>query len=373
MVYDGEHPPTLSFSAPNANDTTLSGLTLSFPGAADLNGLPYVGTGPLVVGNSVETVALTAQAREPDAIISVTYQSADSGEAAPYNPGDFVPLSVGENRFRLTVTKGEDSQVHTLVILRKEEESRDIPGEVAGLIDGLKTVTGDAPYTDWILAMYAAGLSITPEQLNIYLSAALTSIDNFVDNGAGSPGAMAKIAIALTALGIDVRQIPDPDGGAAIDLVRAVAANDLTTNPVYGAPYLLSLYDLGNYEIPENAANSREDLIDAILGAEAAWTEWGVDGIGMVLPALAPYYNAKEDVNGIALSKCQEVTAAINRALQILSASQTVDGGFGPPNSNTVATVLIGLNAIGINAHTDERFNRRHLGIDEFALLPHRG
>jgi hypothetical protein len=358
MVYDGTNPPALTFSVPSAVDTTLDTLTLTFPGGAAISGLPYVGAGGMSVSNSIESVSLAASENDVSATIEATYKDADDEYSSSYTLGDSVNLAVGANTFRLVVTNGEESQTHTLIITRQPAGVRNIPNEVAAVINGVKAVTGDAPYTDWILAMNAAGLTPTASEKATYLAGVLTVVDNFADSGTGNPATMAKIAIALTSLGIDARQIPDPDGGAAIDLVRAAAeAFDVVRySPVYGAPYLLSLYDLGNYEIPAGAAYTRLELINAILAAEADWTDWGVDGIGMVLPALAPYYNASAAVNGIELAKCQEVTAAVDRALVIASGAQTIDGGFGAPNSNTVSTVITGLNAIDIDSNSDSDF-----------------
>ncbi len=358
MVYDGKNAPALSFDAPSANDTTLSSLTLTFPGAAASNGLHYVGTGGMSVGHAVESVMLTAAPNASEATVTATYQDADDAAASDYALAASVPLAIGDNRFKLTVANGMDTQSYTLVLTRKPVEARSIPNEAAAVISGVKSVTGDAPYTDWILAMNAAGLSPTEAQLQTYLAAVLEAVNDFVDNGKGNPATMAKIAIALTALGIDARQVPDPDGGEAIDLVKAAAVAYPVKEdayPVYSAPYLLSLYDLGNYEIPADAASTRLELINAILGAEADWTAWGYDGVGMVLPALAPYDNAIVPVKGVDLATCQKVTEAVERALVTLSAAQTIDGGLGAPNSSTVSTVITGLSAIGVNANTDSR------------------
>lgn len=345
-------------SAPSKNDTTLSALPLTFPGNAVSDGVSYLGTSGMHVGTDVQSVTLSATAKDSKATTTATYKAADAPAASAYTLGESAALAVGDNTFNITVTNGADTQIHTLVITRKGAENRDIPSEVASVISSVKTVTGDAPYTDWILAMKAAGLSPTDAQLRSCLEAVLTTVNQFADKKVGNPATMAKIAIALTSLGIDARQIPDPDGGEAMNLVKAAAAYDVKTDsyPVYSAPYLLSLYDLGNYEVPTGAASTRLALLDAILAAEKDWTAWGFDAFGMVLPALTPYYKATAPVNGIELAKCQEITAAVDRALDKMSAAQTVDGGFGAPNSSTVSTVITGLNAIGINSNSDSRF-----------------
>ena len=343
---------------PSANDTTLSALTLTFLDAPPSNGLPYVGTRGMSVGPAVQSVVLTATTSASGATVAATYQAAGHA-VADYHLGDSTALGIGENTFKLTVTNGADTQIHTLVLTRSAAE-RNIPGEVETVKNGAKTVTGDAPETDWVLAMNASGLVLTEAQLQTYLAAVLTMVTSFVDQGTGSPAQMAKIALALTALGIDPRQIPDPDGGAAIDLIKFAVAYDVKADlyPVYSAPYLLSLYDLGNYEIPAGAASTRLELIDALLNAKEDWTAWGYDGVGMVLPALAPYYKTAAPVNGIDLAKCGEITAAVDEILGLMSAAQTIDGGFGASNSNTVSTVITGLSAIGVNVHTDDHWRK---------------
>jgi len=338
----------------NAADTTLSALSLTCPDTATASALPYVGTDGMTVNNAVDTAAVTATASDAasGATLTATFKAAGESTPSAYTPGDSAALAVGANTFKFTVTNDTDTQIHTLIITREAATVRNIPAEVAAVIGGVRTVMGDAPYSDWILAMRAAGLAVSAAQLNTCLAAVLVDVDNFVDSGTGSVGTMAKIAAALTSLGIDARQIPDRDGGAAIDLIAEIASYAGTVDPVYAAPYILSLYDLGNYEVPTGAA-TRLELINAMLAAESDWTAWGFDGVGIVLPALAPYYNATAAVNGIEITKCQDISEAIARALTSMSAAQIVDGGFGAPNSSTVSTVITGLNAIGVNPHPD--------------------
>lgn len=358
MVYDGTNPPALFFSQPTAEDTTLSALSLTFPGTSAISGLPYLGTAGMTLSSAVESVSVVLAANDPEALVSVTYQAAGAVSASVYAPGDSAELAVGENVFKFAVTNGMDRQIYTLKFTRQAESSRDIPAEVAAVIGGVRDVTGDAPYSDWVLAMHAAGLQVSDARLTNYLAAVLSSVDSFADSGVGSVGTVAKHAIALTALGIDAREIPDPDGGAAIDLFDRIASYTGTVDPVYSAPYILSLYDLGNYEVPDTAANTRQTLIAAILGSQdgvsGLWAS--ADGTGMVLPSLAPYYGTEGEVNGVDAATCSAVTSAVDAAVSALSAMQAVDGGLGSRNSNTTSTVIVGLNALGINPHTDVRF-----------------
>lgn len=357
MVYDGTNNPVITFSQPSAADTSLASLDLSFTGVeSSVDALPYLGGEGLSVNNAVTNVRLNAGATADAVSVSASYQKAGEALYEEYILNNSAELVEGDNVFKITVTNGTDRQVHTLVITRQQAAVRDIPAEVNAVINGVKTVTGDSPHNDWILAMSAAGLNPTSAQLNTHLAAVLVAVDNFVDEGTGTAGTMAKTALALTSLGIDVRQIPDPDGGAAINLIEEISAYNGYVDPVWHAPYILELYDLGNYAVPVNATLTREALINAIIGAQAAWTAWGVDGIGMVLPALAPYYQAQNEVNGISLTSCNTVTAAVDRALLDLEQAQSIDGGFGSRNSNTTSTIITGLAAVGINPHTDARF-----------------
>lgn len=356
MVYDGVNAPVLTFSAPSAKDTTLSELVLNFPEAAATNGLSYVGENGMSVGSGIESLNIYATSNAMSARINATYKAAGNSEALGYTLGQNVDLAVGENTFKLVVTNNTDTQIHTLIVVREAEEARDIPAEVSSLINGVKGVKGWDPYTDWVLAMNAGGFSLNSSEIETYLAAVLSTVDKFYNNETGNPASLAKIAIALTSLGIDPRQIPDEDNGEGRNLISAVAAEyDVSEDdsPANSAPFFLALYDLGHYSVPDSAISSREDLIDDLLDKKDTW---GHDGLGMALLGLAPYYNAGEAVNGISLEKCIEVKEAVNQAIDSLSEAQTVDGGLGEPNSSTVSTVIAGLNAIEKNPHSNNDF-----------------
>jgi len=73
-----------------------------------------------------------------------------------------------------------------------------------------------------------------------------------------------------------------------------------------------------------------------------------VDITAQVIQAFAPYYGENE-----------EVTAAVDRAVAVLSEVQKPDGGFfawESENVQTSAQVVIALSSIGIDIRTDERF-----------------
>lgn len=100
---------------------------------------------------------------------------------------------------------------------------------------------------------------------------------------------------------------------------------------------------------------SVEQILQEILALQKEDGGWAVSGTSadadvtaMVLQALAPYYQTREDV-----------TAAADDALSLLSARQQSDGGFvsyGVPNPESAAQVIIALCALGIDPATDARF-----------------
>lgn len=358
MVYDGTNPPELFFSAPQGKDTTLKVLELTFPEVAEAapsDALLFVGTTGFEVKNEVESVQLAVTANSDDATIAATYQSADDADETPYTRGSSVGLAVGSNVFKIAVTNGEDVQIHTLTIVRKGTESeRDLSAEACQVMDGIITYMGNTSSSDWMLALHAAGEVPSQQQKTDFLSQLLVSTADFAHNEKGSAATMAKAAIALTSLGIDARKVKDLYGGAPIDLVQEIGkAYNVKQDgwALYSAPFILSLFDLPGYGVPAGSLSTRTDLIDAILSSEEDWiNEWGFDGAGMALPALAPYYQATEPVNGISVKEYNDITAAVNRTLDKISQAQTIDGGLGSPNANTIATVITGLSAVNKNA-----------------------
>ena len=96
-------------------------------------------------------------------------------------------------------------------------------------------------------------------------------------------------------------------------------------------------------------------LIDTILSdrlSDGGWAVIGsvgdVDVTAMTVQALAPYYGGRSDV-----------TAVIDKALDLLSQRQQDSGGFvgmGVENCESAAQVLMALSALGIDQNTDARF-----------------
>ena len=163
----------------------------------------------------------------------------------------------------------------------------------------------------------------------------------------------SRMILALTAIGKDAA---DMDG---YNLVAGLSDLDYVTYQGNNGPiWALIALDSGNY--PASGTATRQALLETILSAQTTDGGWAVTGskadtdmTGMALQALAPYYETNE-----------QVRAAVDRAIDKLSQMQQADGSFcadygdGNPvaTSESIAQVITGLTALGIDPATDPRF-----------------
>jgi len=158
----------------------------------------------------------------------------------------------------------------------------------------------------------------------------------------------SRIILALTALGKDVTNV----GGHNL-LSGLNEMNYIRNQGINGVIWALIAFDSHDYPTPEGI--TREDLVNAILAARLSDGGWALAGqvsdpdmTGMALQALAPYYSSNP-----------QVKSAVDAALTMLSEKQNVDGTFTGSEGTTcesLAQVITGLTALGINPETDERF-----------------
>ncbi len=145
----------------------------------------------------------------------------------------------------------------------------------------------------------------------------------------------------------------DPSDVGGYNLFDSYTDYDFVTHQgIPGSVFALISLDSLGYEVE---GVERERFIEHILSEEyegGGWALMGedpdVDMTAQVIQAFAPYYGTNE-----------EITAAVDRAVTVLSEVQKPDGGFfawESENSQTVAQVGIALSAIGIDIRTDERF-----------------
>ena len=165
----------------------------------------------------------------------------------------------------------------------------------------------------------------------------------------------ARVILALTAIGKDVTNV----GGH--NLLKGLDNMDyVQTQGINGPIFTLIALDSHNY--PTMGDVTREKLIQVILDAQLTDGGWALSGndadpdmTAMAIQSLAPYYKTNETVK-----------AAVDKALEALSALQRPDGGFGSwgtINSESCAQVIVALTALGIDPTADSRFVKNGLTV----------
>ncbi len=158
----------------------------------------------------------------------------------------------------------------------------------------------------------------------------------------------SRIILALTAIGKDVTDV----GG--YNLLSGLDSMEFIENQGINGP-IWALIALDSHDYPTSGDVTREKLVQTILDAALENGGWALTGTkadpdmtAMAMQALAPYYDTDE-----------KVRAAVDKALDVLSAAQLPTGGFaswGSENSESCAQVIVALTALGIDPATDSRF-----------------
>lgn len=170
----------------------------------------------------------------------------------------------------------------------------------------------------------------------------------------------ARVILALTAIGKDVTNVGGHNLLKGLDNMDYVQTQDIN-GPIF------TLIALDSHNYPTMGDVTREKLIQVILDAQLNDGGWNLsaenadpDMTAMAIQALAPYYKTNETVK-----------AAVDKALEALSALQRNDGGFGSwdtVNSESCAQVIVALTALGIDPTADSRFVKNgHTVLDALA------
>ena len=170
----------------------------------------------------------------------------------------------------------------------------------------------------------------------------------------------ARVILALTAIGKDVTNVGGHNLLKDLDNMAYVQKQGIN-GPIF------TLIALDSHNYPTMGDVTREKLIQVILDAQLPGGGWNLSGenadtdmTAMAIQALAPYYKTNETVK-----------AAVDKALEALSALQRNDGGFGSwgtVNSESCAQVIVALTALGIDPATDSRFVKNgHTVLDALA------
>ena len=164
----------------------------------------------------------------------------------------------------------------------------------------------------------------------------------------------SRVVLAVTAIG------KDPLDVGGFNMLLPLADFEQTVfQGINGPIFALLALDSGNYEIPENTADStqatRDMYVDYILNAQlpdGGWSLMGgepeIDLTAMALQALAKYQDRKD------------VAEAIEKGLAILSDRQNENGGYQysaaeQASCESVAQVIVAMAELGISLD-DSRF-----------------
>ena len=162
----------------------------------------------------------------------------------------------------------------------------------------------------------------------------------------------SRVVLALNAID------KDPTDVAGFDLVAPLGDYDKTIfQGINGPVYALLALDSGDHDVPQAKGDAvqatRIMYVDYILSQEVSGGGWSLAGgpadpdiTAIVLQALAKYQDN------------EEVKAATERAVDVLSSMQSEDGGFdnnGIESSETLSQVILALTELGIPVD-DSRF-----------------
>ncbi len=284
------------------------------------------------------------------------------GEAFTYRPMQDIPVENG-SKIQIVSTypyaENETDEITILVGTKKYLEADVYAAEVytatGNYLENLsKTTVPTVSSTggDWMVLGLARGEKEIPEGY-------YTNVVNYVRANINDAEQLhrakstenSRVILALTAAGYDVTNV---DGH---NLLKGLSdMTYLKKQGINGPVWALLALDAHDYANPSDTV-TRELLIDEILKAQLTDGGWSISGkaadadmTGMALQALAPYYSADE-----------KVKAAVDKAVETLSAMQLNDGGYAAEGSNeasceSCAQVVTALTALGIHPDTDERF-----------------
>ncbi len=211
------------------------------------------------------------------------------------------------------------------------------------------TLTADDGNLPWIIADMAVYEELFPDSEG-YLtdsekSELLTGLVAVTED-AEKPGDIAKVILALRALGYDAsdvytknyKKINMPE-----KLTNLIKNGDSAVTNIYTLPYVIIALAQGEDYATEE---ERAQLIAAALESKEQWqaTDNGTDAMTPMLLALAPYYDTDDGIK-----------AVIDEAIDILKAEQRTDGlidGFEGYESASTGLAICALSALGIDAES---------------------
>ena len=235
---------------------------------------------------------------------------------------------------------------------------------LADTLDFIQTVDPAPEFgnSDWfMLSLARSGTKLTKDYVAQYTDSAAKAVAELtaaiggekLDKNKSTEN--ARLILALSALGVDPRDVDGHDLTAALSDLTFVQRQGFN-----GPVWALIALDANDYEISTltggGTQTTREGLVSLILDKQLADGGWALSGssadadmTAMVLTALAPYVGSDA-----------KVKAAADKAVALLASMQRADGHYGnyygEVCSETTAQVIVALSALGIDAGEDERF-----------------
>ncbi|MBK5262093.1 MAG: S-layer homology domain-containing protein [Peptostreptococcaceae bacterium] len=375
IVGDDGSATIISPKTPDVNleklEIQLPVLTVNMKKQLDA-GNPHINTTEVFTGVTISAIASSETA---------TMSVSQGGDTTNLTSGTAIYLSdsaVGaSNTFILKVENGEFSKNYTFYINKVAAAVTD-----SALITEVKAVIGatsdkgityyDTYYPEYVTALYSNGGTLTDSGKAKFLSEVMDDVRS--NNAVTSVGRLGKIAAALTAIGIDPRQVPDIStnvaSGTAIDLIEKISEYSVTKSGIYNAPYMLIGYDSGNYTVA--SGTDRSELINYMLGQQninggfsISWPD--TDTTALNIMALAPYYNSNGPLNGVSAGTVSKIKISVDNALTYLQSQQNNFGRFtgyyNYTNSNSTSLVVSALSAINKNAHADSYIKNNYSAV----------
>ena len=210
------------------------------------------------------------------------------------------------------------------------------------LADNNKKITYGDSKEGYLVGLGRAGYPVADGLYAGYYDSVKTYLAGH-NNKFSAPTECAKVVGALNAIGYDPTNIDGVDITSQLNDSENVSGD-------FATAYMLLAIESKNYNVAAKDAYIKTLVDDAYASGGWGWNGVSADPdtTGIVLAALAPYYNTNSSVKSV-----------VDNAVAALSKAQAADGAFVSgmnENSNSTAMVVFGLSELGINADTDSRF-----------------
>ena len=231
------------------------------------------------------------------------------------------------------------------------------------LLDQLDLLPAGSTLSDWTaIAFHLAGIEDDYEgyeaALREYVSGCYEK-RGYIDKVKSTE--YQRIILTVLALGKDPRDFGTDGNGEPLDLLAEgtydFKGSSLGRQGLNGWIFALIALDSKNYEVPDGARYTKEEIIDEIIAGQSEEGGLGltkgsseVDITAMAIQALSPYYETREDVK-----------ACVDRGLDWLSLQMSDNCKFGytgVESSESSSQVIIALCSLGIDPEKDSRFCR---------------